>query len=177
MNLGSLDSLYREVVMDHHRHPRGNQPLDHCDVEASGQNPACGDEVTLQLKFTGERISGIGVLSQGCAISTSSGSMLADLLTGLTVAEAEKVAEIFKLVLHGEEIPPAIDLGDLEALTGVRKFPVRIKCALLPWVTLVDAVLAHRQGRRPQSVPSTTDQTGSEAMAVKVQEVDRGSQA
>jgi nitrogen fixation NifU-like protein len=146
MSFGSLDSLYREVVLDHHRHPRKNRPLGDYDVQASGKNPSCGDEVTLQLKFAGDRIADIGVISHGCAISTSSGSMLADLADGLTLGEAEKLAAVFRRALRGEETPAEVDLGDLEALTGVRKFPVRIKCALLPWVTLLDAVLSHRRG-------------------------------
>ncbi len=160
MSMGSLDALYREVVLDHHRNPRGNRALSDFDVQASGKNPSCGDEVTLQVKFDGERIKDIGVLSHGCAISTSSGSMLAEILAGLTVVEAEKVADVFKRVLQGTDAPPEIDLGDLEALSGVRKFPMRVKCALLPWITLLDAVIAHRQGREPEPV-STEDLTAA----------------
>ena len=166
MSLGPLDSLYREVVLDHHRHPRGNDPLTDFDVQAAGKNPSCGDEVTLQLKFDGDRIAEVGVISSGCAISTSSGSMLAELINGLTMAEAEQVAAAFKRVLHGETFPTEVDLGDLEALAGVQKFPVRIKCALLPWVTLLDAVLAHRQGRRPD--PISTEDVAASGAPMKV---------
>ncbi|MFH1843889.1 MAG: Fe-S cluster assembly sulfur transfer protein SufU [bacterium] len=165
MNPGPLDSLYREVVLDHHRHPRGDSPLENYDVQASGKNPSCGDEVTLQLRFDGDRIAGIGVLSRGCAISTSSGSMLAEILDGLTLAEAEQIAHVFRQELKGEAAPAEVDLGDLEALTGVRKFPVRIKCALLPWVTLLDAILAHRQGRAPGEA---TTEGGDGNMTVSV---------
>jgi nitrogen fixation NifU-like protein len=157
MSQEALDSLYREVVLDHYRHPRGHEPLTDYDVAASGQKPSSGDEVTLQVKFAGERIADVGVLSHGCAISTSSGSMLAEIVKGLSVEEAERVAEVFRRALHGEEIPAELDLGDLETLTGVRKFPVRVKCALLPWVTLLDAVLAHRQGRIPNPVTTEGD--------------------
>ncbi|MEZ4387578.1 MAG: SUF system NifU family Fe-S cluster assembly protein [Candidatus Krumholzibacteriia bacterium] len=108
--------------------------------------------MTLQIRFDGERIAAVGVLSHGCAISTASGSMMAELIEGLTVAEAEEVADRFRGVMHGNEFPIDLDLGDLEALEGVRQFPVRIKCALLPWVTLLDAVLAHHQGRPPGAV-------------------------
>jgi nitrogen fixation NifU-like protein len=180
-----LDALYREVVLDHHRSPRGNRPLDACDVSASGQNPSCGDEVTLQLRFDGDRIADVGVLSRGCAISTSSGSMLAEAVRGLSLADAEKVAGLFRSALHGERIPAEVDLGDLEALTGVRKFPVRIKCALLPWVTLLDAVLSHRQGRPAQI--ATTEEiesgaggesgSGQRPLQVTVREVARDSDA
>ena len=170
MSTGSLDELYREVVLDHHRHPRGNRPLETYDVQAAGKNPSCGDEVTMQLKFEGDRIADLGVLSRGCAISTSSGSMLAEILTGLTVAEAERVAAVFKQVLQGEDSSHEIDLGDLEALAGVRKFPMRIKCALLPWITLLDAVLAHRQGRAPQPVSTEGVSARAEPMDVHLQE-------
>ncbi len=182
MSQNAAQALYREVVLDHHRHPRGNRPLPDPDVSAAGKNPACGDEVTLQLDFDGDRIAAVGVLSRGCAIATSSGSMLAEIIEGLTIADAEKVAALCKQALKGDATLSAataaghspathdadscahahdtvddtvaldIDLGDLEALTGVRKFPVRIKCALLPWVTLLDAILAHRQGRQPEPV-------------------------
>jgi nitrogen fixation NifU-like protein len=166
MSLGPIDDLYREVILDHHRHPRGNHALEHPDVEAAGKNPSCGDEVTLQVDFEGDRIADVGVLCTGCAISTSSGSMLADLVRGMTVAEAEQVAEAFRQVLHGEEFPTEVDLGDLEALEGVRQFPVRIKCALLPWITLLDALLAHEQGREPR--PVSTEGTGGEGQTMDV---------
>lgn len=149
---GPMDSLYREVVLDHHRNPRGARPLDDYDVQASGKNPSCGDEVTLQVRFDGDTIAAVGVLSRGCAISTSSGSMMAELIEGLSVPDAEKVADRFRAVMHGDEIPTDLDLGDLEALEGVKQFPVRIKCALLPWVTLLDALLAHHQGRAPEEI-------------------------
>jgi nitrogen fixation NifU-like protein len=167
MSPGPIDDLYREVILDHHRNPRGDRPLEHPDVEASGRNPSCGDEVTLQVRFDGERIAGVGVLSRGCAISTSSGSMLAELIEGLTLAEAEQIAEAFRTVMHGDEFPTHVDLGDLEALEGVRRFPVRIKCALLPWVTLLDALLAHRQGREPR--PVSTEGTAAEGTAMDVE--------
>ncbi|MCP4573498.1 MAG: SUF system NifU family Fe-S cluster assembly protein [bacterium] len=168
--LGPIDDLYREVILDHHRSPRGREPLTDPDVEAEGKNPSCGDEVTLQLKFDGETISQVGVLAHGCAISTSSGSMLADLVEGRTVGEAARIAEAFRQVLHGKKFPTDVDLGDLEALEGVQKFPVRIKCAVLPWVTLLDAVLAQRAGRDPR--PVSTEGLGDDAnpMNMKITE-------
>jgi len=141
MDMNALDQLYREVILDHHRHPRGRHRLHQIDVEASGLNPSCGDEVTLQLELEGDRIKDVAVEGRGCAVSTASGSILAELIQGLSLDEARRIAEHFKKVMHGEDIPDEIDMGDLEALTGVRKFPVRIKCALLPWVTLLGAAL------------------------------------
>ena len=145
MNGTQLDELYREVILDHHRHPRGRRPIERPDLEASGLNPSCGDEVTLQLKLDGDRIADVAVLGRGCAVSTASGSMLAEVVRGRTLDEAREIAERFKEMMHGDEVPEEVDLGDLEALTGVRKFPVRIKCALLPWVTLLDDALAQAE--------------------------------
>jgi nitrogen fixation NifU-like protein len=142
----ALDELYREVVMDHHRHPRGRDPLPRVDSRAHGFNPMCGDELFLNLAIDGERVTGVQVEGRGCAISTASSSILAEMLTGRTVAEAEATASAFRALMHGETVPEDTDLGDLEALEGVRKFAVRVKCAMLAWVTLQDALRAWRQG-------------------------------
>jgi len=147
MSSGTLDQLYREVILDHHRHPRGRHQVERVDVEASGLNPSCGDEVTLQFELDGERIVDVAVIGRGCAVSTASGSILAELVKGRTIEEARRIAELFKRVMHGDETPNEVDLGDLEALTGVRQFPVRIKCALLPWVTLLDAIVTASERR------------------------------
>lgn len=171
MTDGPMDSLYREVVLDHHRSPRGARPLDRFDVQASGKNPSCGDEVTLQIRFDGDRIEAVGVLCQGCAISTASGSMMAELIEGLAVAEAEQVADRFKAVMQGGAFPVDLDLGDLEALEGVKQFPVRIKCALLPWVTLLDAILAHHRGRDRAEI--STEGLGDHAEPMDVTLEDR----
>ena len=172
MSLGPIDDLYREVILDHHRHPRGREPLADPDVTAEGKNPSCGDEVTLQMKFDGDTISDVGMIARGCAISTSSGSMLADLIEGMSLAEAERVAEAFRQILHGQEFPADMDLGDLEALQGVQKFPVRIKCAILPWVTMLDAILAHKQGRDPRPVSTEGVSDDGAPMDVNVKEKD-----
>lgn len=144
-----MDELYREVILDHHRSPRRRTPLAAPDAEASGKNPSCGDEVTLQLAFDGDRIADAAVVTQGCAIATASGSILADLVVGRTRDEARRLADAFRAVMHDPDGDLADDLdpGDLEVLTGVRRFPVRVKCALLPWITLLEAVLADAQGR------------------------------
>jgi nitrogen fixation NifU-like protein len=173
MNGGPIDDLYREVILDHHKHPRGNQLLADYDVQAEGKNPSCGDEVTLQLKFAGDRIDGVGVLARGCAISTSSGSMLAETVAGLSVAEAKQVAAAFREVLHGKTFPAEVDLGDLEALAGVQKFPVRIKCAILPWIALLDAILAHKEGREPDPITTEGVTDDGDPMQVKIEEVQR----
>ncbi len=155
--MNASDALYREVIMDHQRSPRGDRPLDAPDAEASGRNPSCGDEVTLQLRYDGDRIAEVGVISRGCAISTASGSILAEMLTGRTLDEAREIVDVFRDAMQGDDFPDDVDLGDLEALEGVRKFPLRIKCALLPWVTLLDAMLAGDDDRRPR-ISTTEDQ-------------------
>jgi len=142
----TLDELYREVVLDHHRRPRGRAPLTRVDARAHGFNPVCGDEVRLNLALDGDRIAGVEVQGRGCAICTASGSMMAEMIPGRTDTEVDTLTEAFRTTLHGKPAPAGADLGDLEALEGVQKFPVRVKCALLPWVTLADALRAWREG-------------------------------
>jgi nitrogen fixation protein NifU and related proteins len=141
-----LDELYREVVMDHHRHPRGRAPLARVDARAHGFNPVCGDDVYLNLALADDRVEGVQIEGRGCAICTASGSMMAELLPGRPIAEAQAAAESFRGLMHGEPLPEDEDLGDLEALQGVQKFAVRVKCAMLPWVTLQDALRAWSSG-------------------------------
>lgn len=141
-----LDELYREVVLDHHRRPRGREPLARVDASARGFNPVCGDEVEVRVALEGELLAGVQVAGRGCAICTASGSMLAELLRGLPLSEVHGLTEGFRDLMHGRALPPELDLGDLEALAGVARFPVRVKCAMLPWVTLEDALGSHATG-------------------------------
>jgi len=152
----NLDALYREVVMDHHRHPRGRKHLDHSHATADGENPVCGDTVSIQVAFEdeGQRIADVAVNGQGCAISTASGSILSEMLVGLTLDQARHLADQLVAMMHGQHPDTEIDLGDLEALSGVKQFPARIKCALLPWMTLVQALDNHGTGH---SAPATTE--------------------
>jgi nitrogen fixation NifU-like protein len=135
-----LDEIYRDVVLDHYRSPRGRKELASPDARAEGKNPLCGDELTLQLNLEGDRIKDVSVQAHGCSISVASGSMLAELLPGKTLEEAQQVMAAFKALMHGEPLPEGLDIGDLDALQGVSKFPVRVKCALLAWTTLQDAL-------------------------------------
>jgi nitrogen fixation NifU-like protein len=135
-----LDEIYRDVVLDHYRSPRGRTPLASPDVRTEGTNPLCGDEVTLELKFEGDIISEVAVKGRGCSISVASGSMLAELLPGKTREEAARILAAFRSLMHGQKPPDGPDLGDLDALEGVNKFPVRVKCALLAWTTLEEAL-------------------------------------
>ncbi len=135
-----LDELYRDVILDHYRSPRGAKPLAHPDVTEEGYNPLCGDEVTLELDLENGVIADVSVRGRGCSISVASGSLLAEQLRGKPVADARRVIAAFKAMLHDESAPDEALLGDLSVLEGVKKFPVRIKCALLPWTTLEQAL-------------------------------------
>ena len=147
-----LDDLYRDVILDHYRSPRGAAPLAHPTVTQDGYNPLCGDEVKLELLVENGRIADVSVQGRGCSISVASGSLLAEQLKGKTVAEARQVLEAFRALLHGDGAPDEDALGDLMALEGVKSFPVRIKCALLPWTTLEQALAVDgAAGGRPDA--------------------------
>lgn len=154
-----LDEIYREVVLDHHRNPRGKHKIDRVDAQAQGVNPSCGDELSLTLQLEGEEIVDIGVESRGCAVSVAAGSMLAELLRGRSTSEARQLIAAFKQLMHGEDPPSGVDLGDMAALEGVKQFPMRIKCALLPHVTFLDALAGYEEGgsRESGKGPSNTE--------------------
>jgi nitrogen fixation NifU-like protein len=148
----SLDELYREVILDHYRNPRRRGRLDQADAHADGHNPLCGDEISVDLSFDGDRVADVAVTGQGCSISQASASMMAEAIVGKKLDEVAELTHRFKVMMDIEEGDPGLDgsrpgeiLGDLEALQGVRRFPVRIKCADLPWVTLTEAI-AERNG-------------------------------
>ena len=144
----SLEELYRQVILDHYRNPRHRGHLDHPDGSAAGSNPLCGDEITVELNFDDDAVSDIAVSGQGCSISQASASMMTDAVLGKDRKEIDELIHSFKTMMSIEdgdggildpERPGAV-LGDLESLQGVRKFPVRIKCADLAWTTLEQAL-------------------------------------
>ena len=135
----SLDDLYREVILDHYSHPRNKGTLEPADIVREGANPLCGDEIRLSLVVRDGIVRDVRFDGKGCSISQASASMMTERIKGQPIAEAQRLIAAFKAMMHGT--PPASDdLGDLEALQGVRKFPVRVKCATLGWVTLEEAV-------------------------------------
>ena len=143
----ALEELYREVILDHYRNPRNRVPLDQPEAEAEGVNPLCGDEVKVELRFDDGTVSQVSIRGHGCSISQSSGSMMGEAIKGLSREEVVELAARFQAMLtkedDPEEVPPAEPgsvMGELDALQGVRRYPVRIKCASLPWTTLVQAV-------------------------------------
>lgn len=140
--LGELDSLYRDIILDHYRSPRNSSPLEDPDVEVEAANPFCGDEVKVQLKAADSVIESVSVAGRGCSISQSSGSLMSELVKGKTPDEARAIRGLFQGLMKGQALSEAqlLELGDLEALQGVRTYPVRIKCALLAWSALDDAL-------------------------------------
>lgn len=139
-DVSGLEALYREVILDHHRHPRNFGKLDPADAKVEGYNPLCGDRVEIALRLAeGKILSDCRFTGEGCSICMASASMMTEEVAGKSIAEVEEKIDGFRALLKGEECPLSIE-GDLESLLGVRNFPVRIKCALLPWTTLNDGL-------------------------------------
>lgn len=135
-----LQSLYQELILDHYRRPRNRGTLESPDVEIRMNNPTCGDEITLQLRLAGGTIEAVRFAGQGCSISQASASMMAQLLEGRSLAEADALHARFREMMHGDAGASRDKaLGDLRALAGVAKFPVRVRCALLAWNALEEA--------------------------------------
>jgi nitrogen fixation NifU-like protein len=141
------DALYGDVIMDHYRRPRHRARLQCADVEAEEFNPFCGDRATLQLclgrsEGNSASIQDVSALAEGCSIIQASASLLADNVHGRTVDQAADLSQLFRDLMQGKPLPAVAlkELGDLEALDVVRRYPVRIKCALLPWVALEEGL-------------------------------------
>lgn len=137
----SLNSLYQQLILDHYRKPRNKGELPEKTIEIHMANPICGDEIRLQLQIEDNVIVDARHVGQGCSISQASVSMMTNLLKGKPLENAEGLAARFTAMMHGDE-EPARDktMGDLRALQGVSKFPVRIKCALLAFDALQEAI-------------------------------------
>ncbi len=135
-----LDDLYRDIILDHYRHPRHKGHLASPSATHEGLNPLCGDEVTIEIAVRDGRIRDIAYMGSGCSISQSSASMMTEAVHGKPVAEVKSLIEGFTAMMRGSEDVDPESLGDLEALSGVRKFPVRVKCATLAWHTLDEAL-------------------------------------
>ena len=136
----SLEELYKEVILDHYRAPRNKGRLDPHDVVLERNNPLCGDEIELFLKFDGDSVEGIAFEGKGCSISQASTSMMTEKIKGLSQKDAAALAESIKSMMAGDSEGDEKQLGELVSLKGVVKYPVRIKCALLGWNTLIEAL-------------------------------------
>ncbi|MDN0083380.1 SUF system NifU family Fe-S cluster assembly protein [Crenobacter sp. SG2305] len=144
--MSDLRELYQELIVDHYRHPHNFGPLDGANRRAEGVNPLCGDRLTLWLRVVDGVIEDARFEGVGCAISTASASLMTDALKGRTEEQAEALFTGFRaLVTGGADAVPAVALGKLEVLAGVREFPTRVKCATLAWHTLQAAL--HDDGR------------------------------
>ena len=135
-----LDDLYRELILDHYRNPRGAAGVERPDHRAEGQNPLCGDECSVALALEGDRVRAVQFRGRGCSISVASGSMMAGEIEGRRLAEVRALEAGVRSMLQGQGVDPSVEMGDLEALEGVSQFPVRVKCAMLPWATLLEAL-------------------------------------
>ena len=141
-----FDELYRELILDHYRNPRHSEPLVNADVVAEGYNPLCGDEVELRIDFKNGSVSDLSFGGRGCSISRASGSIMTELVIGKPVAEIRELSELFNKMMTDPEAEVPEALGDLEALQGVAKFPIRVKCATLAWHTLEDGLKQRDEG-------------------------------
>ena len=150
----SFDELYRELILDHYRNPRNRGGLEDATVVAEGLNPSCGDEIQVSLGLLNGSVGAVRFSGQGCSISQSSASMLTEEVSKRTLAEARALSETVQRMFTSDEFDiDSVDIGDLEALQGVRRFPVRIKCALLAWKVL-DQAIAELSG---ESLEADTD--------------------
>ncbi len=141
--IGHLDEVNRYIVEDHCRNPRNIDPISDYNAEANIDNPFCGDEVTVQLRMEDDRVSAIFVHGSGCAITQASASMMGELVEGKRRSEVANSATIMRRMLTEGQEPIADDadaIGDAISLRDVSRFPIRIKCALLAWATLEDAI-------------------------------------
>ncbi len=129
-----LDSLYRQVILDHYKHPRNRGEFDDQTITAELNNPSCGDRILLQVKLDGDVIEDVKFMGEGCSISIASASMMTQAIKGKTMQEALEMSEEFSRMMLGEEIDIELfGLDDIIALQGVSNFPARISCATLAW--------------------------------------------
>jgi nitrogen fixation NifU-like protein len=142
--MSDLRELYQELILDHSRKPRNFQKLPEANRTAEGYNPLCGDQITVYLKMDGDRIEDVSFQGAGCAISKASASLMTAALKGKTRAEADALFENFHQMVTGQETADPAALGKLAVFAGVCEFPVRVKCASLPWHTLHAALAGEK---------------------------------
>jgi nitrogen fixation NifU-like protein len=146
-----LKDLYRDVILDHNKRPRNFGQIEHPDARADGHNPLCGDRLTLSIKLNGDRIEDVRFEGKGCAISTASASMMTEAIKGKDRATIDALFHKVHTLLTSQDAVPSPELGKLAALSGVREFPARVKCASLCWHTL-NAALEQSDAAAPATV-------------------------
>jgi nitrogen fixation NifU-like protein len=151
----ALDDIYKEVILDHYKNPRNKRDLPTAELSCTRNNPLCGDEITVFVHEEGDTIAEVAFMGAGCSISQSSASMMTESVTGKKVDEAKALAADFRGMMAGEVEPDEDGFGDLVALKGVVKYPIRIKCAVLAWDVLQEALdgAGAASGTAPHSVP------------------------
>jgi nitrogen fixation NifU-like protein len=147
-----LDDLYRDVILDHNRKPRNFGGLEPADASVEGFNPMCGDRLTVRLRLAEDTISDIRFEGQGCAISTASASLMTEAVKGKTRSEALQLFDHVHHLLTDGAAPGGHELGKLAALSGVREYPARVKCASLCWHTLASAL----RSADPRDLPAVS---------------------
>lgn len=141
MSFNNLDTLYRQVIMDHYKHPRNRGFVEGDALTVDMNNPTCGDRIQLQLKIEDGIVTDAKFDGEGCSISMSSASMMTQAVKGKEVDQALKMSQLFSQMMLGEDVDTEeFDLEDIEALQGVTKFPARIKCATLAWKAMEKGV-------------------------------------
>jgi nitrogen fixation protein NifU and related proteins len=140
----NLSALYQEMILDHYRRPRNKGTLEHADESIAMRNPLCGDEIDLHLSFDGDAIGDVKFTGQGCSISQASASMMTELIKGKSPSEITHLRDTFRAMVMGDA-SAATDksLGRAKALSGVSKYPARVKCALLGWNALEEGMRRH----------------------------------
>jgi nitrogen fixation protein NifU and related proteins len=133
MSFNNLDALYRQVIMDHYKNPRNKGQLEDGNLTINMNNPTCGDRIQLTMNVADGIVTDAKFEGEGCSISMSSASMMTQAIKGKKIEDAIKLSTVFSNMMQGKEYDDDLDLGDIEALQGVSKFPARIKCATLAW--------------------------------------------
>ncbi len=152
-----LQQLYQEIILDHYAHPRNRGRLEGAEVVVEGVNPSCGDEISLFARVRDGVVEEVRFEGKGCSISQASASMMTEAVRGRSLAEVRELLERFRRMMHGEP-PDEQALGELVALQGVRRFPVRVKCATLAWVALERGLSEYESGRKAPVMASTEDE-------------------
>jgi nitrogen fixation NifU-like protein len=150
----ALDDIYKEVILDHYKNPRNKRELPGAELQCHANNPLCGDEITVFAHVEGEAVAEVTFQGAGCSISQSSASMMTEAVTSQSVDAARALAERFRGMMAGDVEPDEDAFGDLVALKGVVQYPIRIKCAVLAWDVLQEALdgAGSASGAQPHTV-------------------------
>jgi nitrogen fixation protein NifU and related proteins len=140
----TTEDLSREIILDHYQNPRNHGRLSDPTVANRGHNPLCGDEIELSLLISDDRVDDIRFTGRGCSISQASASMMTDLVKGNTLDDADSAVQRFTRNMANRQAAPADLESELDALQGVKRYPARVKCALLPWTTLRESLDVYR---------------------------------